>query len=249
MAKKDSLKDEGKAKGKGKKPSMSDVKEANKAVLEFPADANKTPGIEVAQTENTEAFPIDRVGEDTPPAAAGEDTPATIESAEAGQLGPVLTVTETPVTEETPETPETPVTETVTPDPIDENPLNPGVFGSPIIISETVTETPIEEIEETPTPVVAKLSEWAKDALEETVTDPTAAIEPAKPTQEELEEKVIERWYNQQNKPFDVNHFELAYSSGINMDRFSNLEAKVGKFKFNRSYVGDKWQITVDETK
>jgi hypothetical protein len=243
--------EEGKAKGKGKKPSMSDVKEANKAVLEFPADANKTPGIEVSQTENTEAFPIDRVGEDTPPAAAGEDTPATIESAEAGQLGPVLTVTETPVTEETPETP---VTETPeVPDPIDENPLNAGVFGSPIIISETVTETPAPVVEETPTPVVAKLSEWAKDALEtaETVeeTDPTAAIEPAKPTQEELEEKVIERWYNQQNKPFDVNHFELAYSSGINMDRFSNLEAKVGKFKFNRSYVGDKWQITVDETK
>jgi len=245
MAKKDS-KEEGKV--KGKKPSVSDVKEANKAVLEFPADASKTPGIEVTQTESTtEAFPEDRVGENTAP-AAGEDTPATFESAEAGQLGPVLTVDETP---ETPvvEAPVEPVVETpVVPDPIDENPLNAGVFGSPIIISETVTETPV--VEETPTPVVAKLSEWAKDALETAAVEENSSAEaPKQPTQEELEEKVIERWYNQQNKPFDVNHFELAYSSGINMDRFSNLEAKVGKFKFNRSYVGDKWQITVDETK
>lgn len=240
MAKKieDSLKDEGKVgKGKGgkaKKPSMADVKEANKAVLDFPADANKTPGIEVTQTENTEAFPNDRVGEDTPPAAAGEDTPATIESAEAGAVT-------------------TPVIETpVVPDPIDENPLNPGVFGSPIIISETVT--PVVETTPTPapieeTPIVATVETPVVETIEEAPSSVTTdeATEPAKPTQEELEEKVIERWYNQQNKPADINHFELAYSSGINMDRFSNLEAKVGKFKFNRSFVGDKWQITVEE--
>ena len=271
---------EGKGKGKGKKqipsdkPSLSDVKEANKAVLDFPADAIPGGGIEVAQTENTEAFPIDRVGEDTPPVAAGEDTPVTFESAEPG---PVLTVTEetpvtetpvteetpeTPVTEETPETPETPVTEETpetpvteetpktpvtetpeVPDPIDENPLNAGVFGSPIIISETVTETPAPVVE---TPVV----EAATPVFEETVTDPTAAIEPVKPTQEELEEKVIERWYNEQNQPSEVNHFELANSSaGVNMTKFSSYEAIVGKFKFKRSSAADNWKITVDETK
>lgn len=65
-------------------------------------------------------------------------------------------------------------------------------------------------------------------------------------TQEELEELVIQNWWIKQNKPNIVNHYELIYS-GINMDDFSNLEAKVGKFTFKRSYFGDNWTITVDE--
>ena len=33
------------------------------------------------------------------------------------------------------------------------------------------------------------------------------------------------------------------------MDRFSNLEAKVGKFTFTRAYFGDNWTITIDQKK
>lgn len=225
MAKKneDSLEGkDGKAKGKGgnkSKPSASDVKEANKAVLQFPADA-KNPGIEVVQTENTEAFPKDRVGENTPPAEAG-----------------------TPVS---------------TPDPIDENPLNPSVFGSPIIISETqpvvtdnvnvpvITEPVVTE------PVAAAIEPIVEPTVELPSPPPNIPIEEEnnQPTQEELEEKVIEKWYNSQNKPTEVNHFELANSAaGINMTKFSAYEAIVGKFKFKRSHAGANWQITVDESK
>ena len=102
-----------------------------------------------------------------------------------------------------------------------------------------------------PAPVVeTPVVEAATPVFEETVTDPTAAIEPVKPTQEELEEKVIERWYNEQNQPSEVNHFELANSSaGVNMTKFSSYEAIVGKFKFKRSSAADNWKITVDETK
>jgi hypothetical protein len=45
-----------------------------------------------------------------------------------------------------------------------------------------------------------------------------------------------------------ANHYDLIYS-GINMDRFSNLEAKVGKFTFTRAYFGDNWTITIDQKK
>lgn len=31
------------------------------------------------------------------------------------------------------------------------------------------------------------------------------------------------------------------------MDRFSNLEAKVGKFTFKRAYFGDNWTITIEK--
>lgn len=248
MAKKDESKaSKGKEEGKGnkkggKKPSVSDVKEANRAVLEFPADA-KTPGIEVfpIDRENAEVFPIDRVGEDTPPAASGEATPPAT-SAEEGQLGcPVPPVTGTPEI----------------PDPIDENPLNPGVFGSPIIISETqpvVTDNVNVPVITEPvvTEPVAAIEPIVEPTVELPSPPPNIPIEEEnnQPTQEELEEKVIEKWYNSQNKPSEVNHFELANSAaGINMTKFSAYEAIVGKFKFKRSHAGANWQITVDESK
>jgi len=77
---------------------------------------------------------------------------------------------------------------------------------------------------------------------------PEPEIEVKPKTQEELEEAVIDKWWSKQNKPLCANHYDLIYS-GINMDRFSNLEAKVGKFTFKRAYFGDNWTITIDEKK
>jgi hypothetical protein len=73
------------------------------------------------------------------------------------------------------------------------------------------------------------------------------AATPVAPTQDELEEKVFEKWWIGRNRPTEVNHFELA--NDINMNKFSAYEAVVGKFKFKRSHAGANWQITVDEKK
>ena len=80
----------------------------------------------------------------------------------------------------------------------------------------------------------------------ENISEQELVVKPK--TQEELEEAVIENWWSKQNKQSCANHYDLIYS-GINMDRFSNLEAKVGKFTFKRAYFGDNWAITIDEKK
>lgn len=212
-------------KGKGGKKNTKPAEEK----INFPPES--TPGgIQVTQ----EAFPEER----TPDATPTGHPPA--------PTAPVDTPPTAPVDN--------------TPDPIDENPLNQGVFGSPIIITETPADplaptdplatSPLVEPVVSETPVVSEAKTEPTEPTEPAIESAEPAVdetESVKPSQEDLEEKVIENWYNSQNKPADVNHFELAYSSGINMDRFSNLEAKVGKFKFKRAYVGDKWQITVED--
>lgn len=225
---------EGNSKKGGKKPTVSDVKEANKAVLNFPADANPNPEIKVSHS-NDEAFPNERV--------VGQDRQDNAPEASAH-----LNVTETkPV--ETTTTPSPTLEET--PDPIDDNPLNPGVFGNPIVINSgdvatVVNETPFVN---EPEPVVEPVT-VVEPVVEPEILAENQTEEEVKPTQEELEEKVIEKWYNSQNKPSEVNHFELANSAaGINMSKFSAYEAIVGKFKFKRSHAGANWQITVDESK
>ena len=201
------------------KPSASDVKEANK-VAEI---GEMFPADAPLHHSEGNVMPQESVEE---PQTDTERTDAITEPAES--------------TESREETSEQSGISVENEETIDDNQLH-----QPTIEAST----PVEPTSE---PEVASVEAVSEQVTTETQSEPSAAESPvvaeqAPPTQEELEEKVIEKWWNSQNKPTDVNHFELAYSSGINMDRFSNLEAKVGKFKFSRSYVGSNWQITVEE--
>jgi len=84
----------------------------------------------------------------------------------------------------------------------------------------------------------------------EVLVDKTELINRLETVKSKLEQKadpeevIVEKWWISQNKPSSVNHYELVYS-GINMDRFSNLEAQVGKFKFTRQYFSGDWTIEI----
>jgi hypothetical protein len=108
--------------------------------------------------------------------------------------------------------------------------------------------------------VVEAVVEAAVEAMEAVVDDnivgvappvmpPAPVIPPVvvkPPSQDDLEEKSLENWWNTKNKPTEINHFELAYS-GVNLSNFGMLEAKVGKFRFKRNYIGESWTISIED--
>ena len=239
----------------GKKPTMNDVMQANGAKVSTPKPEAK---VESAKVEPKKAEPIKAKVE--PVVATPVETP----------------VVETPVVE-TPvvETPvvETPVVETPVTPVVVETPeiivVSKEEFENESQEKIVIDSTSVGDLSEVFKAEDAKDAKAAaikdiKDSGENTnllttenekIVIPEPAVEPVEPVVEtvpvpsaiDLEELVVERWWLSQNKPMDVNHFELAYSSGINMDRFSNSEAIVGKFKFTRQYAGGNWVITIQE--
>jgi hypothetical protein len=120
---------------------------------------------------------------------------------------------------------------------------------------EIIAEAVVEAIAEVAIEVIEEIVEENKEVVEPTSPniEKKKPASPAAPktreqTLEDREEMALEKWWNIHNKPASINHFELAYSnSGVNLDRFGMLEAKVGKFRFRRTYVGANWDITIEE--
>jgi hypothetical protein len=110
-------------------------------------------------------------------------------------------------------------------------------------VEEAIVEAVVEAVVETVEAVVDHVAPPSV-VLNDVATPPVAPVVVV--TQDDLEEKSLENWWNIKNKPTEINHFELAYS-GVNLSKFGMLDAKVGKFRFKRTYIGESWTISIED--
>lgn len=59
-----------------------------------------------------------------------------------------------------------------------------------------------------------------------------------------VEENIFTNFIASRPGVFEVNHFELA-NTGINVGRFEQFEARIGKYKLTRIYMGGPWAFTI----
>ena len=59
-----------------------------------------------------------------------------------------------------------------------------------------------------------------------------------------VEENIFTNFIASRPGVFEVNHFELA-NTGINVGRFEQFEARIGKYKLTRVYMGGPWAFTI----
>lgn len=89
---------------------------------------------------------------------------------------------------------------------------------------------------------VAKEKEVVAEILEEKVekiVKVAVALDPLL-----IEENIFTNFIASRPGVFEVNHFELA-NTGINVGRFEQFEARIGKYKLTRVYMGGPWAFTI----
>lgn len=225
--------------------SLSDVKEAENAaesasknaLIAFPPDA---PVAEEKKASKKKS----KKKEDKPadaPKIPDAKSPAELQSTPPAEEPPVTPPAETPAPVEPVQTTE-------------EEPVIKEEEEAIIQAVETASEDAIEDVAETVVETVEHIVSDNTNPVSETIPVDQQTIESAPEVsaeemshqihpEENIEEKRLEQWLNGRNS---INHFELASSGAVNLNSFGMLEGSVGKFKFKRAYLGDNWQITIE---